>query len=143
MVTSKSMTPVLVLVEDDPADVELIRIAVEDCDMQIEVIHDGASAVSFASAGHFRDGALFLVDLNLPRCDGFEVLEALRTSRANGRHVQAIAMSSSVRASDRERALALGASDFFLKPASVDDLTALGAKLQQRLEQVRQLTGQD
>jgi CheY-like chemotaxis protein len=130
-------------VEDDPADVELIRIAVEDCAVVIEVLRDGASAVSFASAGEFRDGALFLIDLNLPLCDGFEVLEALRTSRANGRHVEAIAMSSSVRASDRERALALGASDFFLKPGSVDDLTVLAAKLQRRLEQVRQLTCQD
>jgi two-component system, chemotaxis family, response regulator Rcp1 len=121
---------VVVLVEDDPADVELVRLALKRSQLHVRlhVLADGESAIRHITACEELVSTLYLVDLNLPRRSGFEVLEAIREvdSRAL---MEAIAMSSSTTASEQARALALGAKQFIGKPGSVEELDELGCQL--------------
>jgi two-component system response regulator len=64
-----------------------------------------------------------LLDLNLPRVSGFEVLEHTRSSRAGS--IPFYVLSTSAFAEDRARSLALGARDFYTKPSSFDGLVSL------------------
>ena len=81
----------ILLVEDNPDDVELTRIAFEEANAAhlLRVVSDGAEALDylFARGKHAdRDPAnlpsLVLLDLNLPKLDGREVLQAIRANDA-------------------------------------------------------------
>jgi CheY-like chemotaxis protein len=119
----------LVLVEDNPGDVELVRLAVQGCcRAALTVLNDGQSAIDYARNGNAADRVLFVVDLNLPRRTGFEVLQAIRGC-AGSRRVTAIVLTSSARPSDRNRALALGATHYLSKPRTSAEVDALGSKI--------------
>ncbi len=131
--------PLLVLVEDDPSDVMLIELAMKKSRVpaEVHVLADGDTAVRFIeSSGGQQRGTLYMVDLNLPRRSGFEVLEAIRKLRAADEAICSIAMSSSTTFSEQSRALALGASQFISKPSSVAELDQLAPRLASALEQL-------
>ena len=75
----------ILLVEDNPDDVELTRIAFAEANIgnPLRVAHDGAQALSYldecARSGRFP--ALVLLDLNLPKVNGREVLQTIRGNR--------------------------------------------------------------
>jgi CheY-like chemotaxis protein len=122
--------PLLALIEDNPADVELIRLALEPCDAyEMEVMTDGERAIEFVTHAEHRRPTLFVIDLNLPKRNGFEVLEAIRAAPTLASAAKALVLSSSVRPSDRERALSLGADWFQNKPSGIDEMEALGDRL--------------
>jgi CheY-like chemotaxis protein len=111
-----------VLAEDNPGDVFLIRRALDGQSLfyDLVVAKDGAEAIRYvaeAAAGERRID-LLLLDLNLPKRDGGEVLSELR-NHANLSHVPAIVLTSSSSPQDRERCLRLGASRFFQKPSDL------------------------
>jgi CheY-like chemotaxis protein len=110
----------VLLVEDDEADVELTRLALERCSTpsSLDVVGDGAQAVELVRAAGGSSGVdLVLVDLKMPVVDGFELLERLR-----GEHdlekLAVVVLTTSSRMEDRERAHALGAHAFVTKEAS-------------------------
>jgi len=70
--------------------------------------------------------ALVILDINLPRRNGFEVLEHLRRSR-RCRAASVIVVSTSNAAADRERALHSGGDAFFRKPSEYDAFMQLGS----------------
>lgn len=78
----------ILVVDDNPADVHLLRLALIDAqlDCELTVIDDGAEALAFArQEGNYEGSAipeLVVLDLNLPKRDGLEVLEAIRKNRA-------------------------------------------------------------
>lgn len=120
----------LLLVEDNPADVFLLQAAAELADLPLDltVAADGAAALALLS-GLDAEGAwpqLVLLDLNMPRMNGFEVLQALQASAFPPLPVVMFTTSSAP--ADLQRAAALGAASFVTKPA---ELAALVTLLQQ------------
>src|SRR5690242_378186 len=75
--------PKILLAEDNPADVYLIRTALTECgvDLPVEVASDGREvlrAIAIYQEQAEPDISLMILDLNLPRHDGIEILERLR-----------------------------------------------------------------
>jgi CheY-like chemotaxis protein len=123
----------IVLVEDNPADVLLLReaLASRGVESSLFVASDGDEAIRFIDEiekTRLRCPDLIILDLNLPRKSGFEVLQKVRsTSRCCETPV--VILSSSGAARDREQAAQLGASYYIRKPSTLKDFLAIGAQL--------------
>ena len=127
-----SNAPHVLVVEDEDTDVELLRHAFErvPAPVQIQVVRDGQEAVEYltncsgSSSALFRLSSLVLLDLKMPRLDGFQVL-AWRLQQPALKDIPFIVLTSSSYDSDRERARELGASDFLVKPSSFMNLIGM------------------
>jgi len=118
----------IVLVEDDPGDFELIRIALRDGKIRHALVHfdDGKKAVD--ALARMEPPALILLDLNLPRMAGKEVLGALRADAKTAR-VPIVVLSSSDLPDDIRECYALGANSFVSKPSGFGDFSAVVASV--------------
>jgi len=121
----------LLVVEDNEADIFLIQeaIAAVSLPVTVHVVRNGDQAIRFFdqadSAADAPCPALVLLDINLPRTSGYEVLKHLRNSaRCNKAHV--IAVSTSDAESDRRKMAELGANGYFRKPSEYADFMKLG-----------------
>ena len=119
----------IVLAEDNPGDVFLIRRALDGQRLSYEltVITDGQAAIDCiteAAAGT-RKIDLLLLDLNLPRHDGSEVLARIR-GHLNLAKVPVVLLTSSDLPQDRERCLSLGANRYFQKPSNLAAFMEIG-----------------
>ena len=126
-----------VLAEDNPGDVFLIRRALDAQHLSYDllVVKDGEAAIEYvteAGAGRHKIDLLML-DLNLPRRDGFEVLSYFR-DQPNFAHIPAIVLTSSDSPQDRERCLSLGASRYFQKPSSLPQYMEIGKVVKDLIE---------
>ncbi|KGQ19164.1 Response regulator [Lysobacter dokdonensis DS-58] len=127
-----SLAPVL-LIEDNADDIELTRLAFAQAgiDHPLVVARDGAIALDWLQA--HRDGlpALVLLDLNLPKLDGREVVQAIRADPAM-RHLPVVALSSSGEPNDIDATYACGADSYLQKPVDfvrfIDDVRQLRAR---------------
>jgi len=120
----------ILLVEDDPNDVLLIRRAFRKSDVAnpIQVVGDGEEAIAYLSGrGPYADRertplpVLLLLDLKLPRKSGFEVLEWLRQQPGLKRLPVAV-LTSSAETPDVNRAYDLGANSYLVKPVRFEGL---------------------
>ena len=121
----------VLIVEDDESDVFLIEEAIGAANLPvtIHVVRDGDQAVQFFDR---NDGdamtpspALVILDINLPKKRGNEVLKYMRQSQKCGKaFVIAVSTSDSVR--DRELMTNLGAHGYFRKPSAYDEFMKLG-----------------
>ena len=118
----------ILLVEDNPDDVELTRLAFAEAGgaHRLHAVGDGAEALDYllARGRHAdRDGAdlpaLVLLDLNLPRLDGREVLQAIRADPAT-RALQVVVLTTSAEPRDVDQAYALGANSYIQKPVEFE-----------------------
>jgi len=120
--------PRVLLIEDNSGDVELLSIAFEmsGMDALITTADDGdqglASLRDLIAQGQPPD--LVLLDLNMPRRSGFEVLVELAASPMSIT-CPVVVWTSSSSASDRERCLAYGVKAFFTKPERISDYITL------------------
>ena len=122
----------ILLAEDNRGDVLLIREALQEHRIEHElfVVSDGAQAVDYidniceGSGSHRPD--LVLIDLNLPKVDGLQVLAHLRNHPLCG-STPVVIVTSSDAPRDRERAIRLGAARYFRKPSEFDEFMQLGA----------------
>ena len=114
----------ILLVEDNPDDVELTRIAFIEAKIAnpLRVVRDGVEALDylFARGAHAaRDVAdlpsIVLLDLNLPRLDGREVLQAIRADPRT-RALPVVVLTTSNEPFDVEAAYALGVNSYIRKP---------------------------
>ena len=119
-------TPVLgvadvLLVEDDPGDVMLTRDSFDDCHLglNLHVARDGEEALSFLHrAGEFAGvprPALILLDLNLPRRGGLEVLAELKADD-DLRAIPVVVLTTSQAEADIVRSYELHANAYVIKP---------------------------
>ncbi|HID74249.1 MAG TPA: response regulator [Thermoplasmata archaeon] len=120
----------ILLVEDDPNDVLLIKRAFRKADLAnpIQVVEDGERALDYlAGKGEFADReryphpVLVLLDLKLPKSSGFEVLAWIRRHPGMKR-LPVIVLTSSQEISDINRAYELGANSYLVKPVNFDAL---------------------
>ena len=121
----------IVLVEDAEPDVFLVREALErnGLEFELEVLDDGEKAVDFIERldqdPTIRPPHLVLLDLNLPKKSGGQVLERVRQSPACG-DVPVVILTSSDSPADKARAAQFKATEFFKKPSKWDEFMKLG-----------------
>lgn len=102
---------------------------------ELIVFRDGAKAIQFIDEVESGSGPcpdLMIVDLNLPKCPGREVLES-RNRSGKLRNVPVIVLSSSDAVQDRDESSRLGASLYLRKPSRLDDFLRLGATFREML----------
>jgi two-component system, chemotaxis family, response regulator Rcp1 len=127
------------IAEDNPADVYLIEEALRRHEFTYHLTTaDNGEDMLKMIAKLDRDPSetcphIFLIDLNLPRRSGDEILAQLRQSRRCSQ-VPAIVITSSDSPQDRERARELGASFYFRKPADLERFMAIGGIVRKFLE---------
>jgi CheY-like chemotaxis protein len=113
----------IIVVEDNPADFFLIREALRSNDIECEITRfdDGERALhSVANYESLSPPDLFLLDLNLPRVQGIEILKAIRKSDEL-KNVPVAILTSSQSASDMQEAADAGASAYVRKQPLLDD----------------------
>ena len=118
----------ILLVEDNPDDVELTRIAFREAKVanHLVVVNDGAEALDYLFArGAYGDRnpddlpSIVLLDLNLPKVDGREVLQAIRGNELT-RSVPVVVLTTSVEPFDVEASYALGVNSYIQKPVDFE-----------------------
>ena len=119
--------PPILLVEDDPDDLELTLLALREAKVAnaLVVARDGVEALDMllgggahAASGPLRPVVVFL-DLKLPRVDGLQVLERIRGD-ARTRHLPVVVLTSSDEEEDRHRSYALHVNSYVRKPVDFD-----------------------
>ena len=126
----------LLLIEDNPTDAFLLRRALKEHGVEHELIvmRDGGQAIEYLT--ECQDDAkpeLIILDLNLPKEDGIEVLEKYRSSPALV-HSPIMILTSSDSPKERQRAERLGVSAYLRKPFELDAFIAIGGVVRKLLE---------
>ncbi|WP_447650105.1 response regulator [Pseudomonas abietaniphila] len=124
------LKPIL-LVEDNPNDLELTLVALERSQLANEVIvlRDGAEALDYLFRhNQYQDRAagnpaVLLLDLKLPKLDGLEVLKAIRESD-DLRSIPVVMLTSSREEPDLQRAYALGVNAYVVKPVEFKEFVS-------------------
>jgi DNA-binding response OmpR family regulator len=107
----------ILVVEDDPKTAALVALYLEREGFRTQVARDGSEALSLADRHH---PVLVILDLMLPRIDGWEVFRRLRRSS----EVPVIMLTARGEEVDRVAGLTLGADDYVVKPFSPRELVA-------------------
>lgn len=127
----------VLLVEDNPRDVELTKYAFEKANMTnpLHVVNDGAAALEFV----FRTGAfanrlnaqrplIILLDLNLPKKSGLDVLREIKGDERT-RDIPVIVVTASSRDRDMAECRRLGVEDYLVKPVRFQNLSEVTPRL--------------
>jgi CheY-like chemotaxis protein len=131
--TTENPRPVILLVDDNPHDVVLIRLAFRRVGIidTIHLVKDGTEAMryirgegAYADRHQFPIPTLILLDLKMPQTSGFEVLERIR-ERTELSHVVVVVMSGSKNDEDIDRAYGLGANSYLIKPTRFEDMVRM------------------
>lgn len=128
----------ILLLEDNPADIYLLRQALVDAgvDFEMTVIENGADGLAFARRqGRYEGGFipdLAVLDLNLPKGGGESVLAAMRQSKDLDR-VPVVMMSSSAAPREQAKLKELGIEHFITKPLDLDAFLQIGYVLKEVL----------
>jgi two-component system, chemotaxis family, response regulator Rcp1 len=115
----------ILLVEDNPGDIRLTREALKEAKFRnkVQVVGDGVEALAYLRQQGEYSGAmrphLIMLDLNLPRMDGREVLAAIKKD-ADLRRIPVVVLSSSEAETDIARAYELHANAYVTKPVDID-----------------------
>ena len=115
----------ILLVEDNPADIRLTQEALKGIELEhrLHVAEDGVAALAYLSGAFYGQSGtrpdIILLDLNLPRLGGLEVLAAIKSSD-DMKSIPVIIMSSSASAADVSAAYRLNANCYTKKPMEID-----------------------
>jgi two-component system, chemotaxis family, response regulator Rcp1 len=120
----------ILLVEDNPGDVRLIVESFKENNLKchIQVVQDGEEALTYlCRKGKYKKAVrphLVLLDLNLPKKNGHEVLAEIKTN-PELRRIPVIILTSSDRDEDLKKSYDLYANGYISKPASVEELSRM------------------
>lgn len=122
----------VLLVEDNAGDAQLMRIAFAEVqpDALLHVATDGETALDALTHAGEEHPDLVLLDLNLPRLTGHEVLAAVRASDLSlARRTPVVVLTTSSAIGDVQRSYELGARSHITKPHEIDELFTAVASL--------------
>ena len=125
----------ILLVEDNPGDVRIAIEALKDCDVpnRLNVAEDGVEAIRFLRGEDGYSGSprpdLILLDLNLPRKDGHQVLAEIKTDDGL-RQIPVVVLTTSENERDVNKAYALHANCYVTKPSGLDQLVGVMRSIQ-------------
>jgi two-component system response regulator len=126
----------LLLVEDNPDDADLSVAALKQHigDVDIAVVEDGVEALEYLTCtGHYEGRPqtlpqVVLLDLKLPRMDGHEVLQNIR-SHPRLKHLPVVILTSSLEEEDLANSYERGANSYVRKPVDFDDFSTVAERL--------------
>ncbi len=125
--------PIILLVDDSEDDLVFMGEAFKKakCDIALQKVRNGEEAIAYLNGqapyddrNKFPLPTVMLLDLNMPKKDGFEVLAWVRGQPVLKR-LAIIILTASMRSEDVERAFDLGATSFLVKPSSLEALTTM------------------
>jgi chemotaxis family two-component system response regulator Rcp1 len=128
----------ILIVEDNPADLYLIQEALETAhiDANVHSVEDGEEALHFIDRTSADPNApcpcLLIVDINLPKLSGIEILQQLRKSERCS-NALVLVVSSTESTSDRAAMSTYGTNGFFQKPSRVEEFLKLGQVVREML----------
>ena len=108
----------ILIAEDDPVLADGLTRALRQSDFAVDCASDGAQADHMLASQHYD---LLILDLGLPKLNGFEVLQRLRR---RGATVPALVLTARDAVADRVKGLDLGADDYLTKPFELPELEA-------------------
>jgi two-component system, chemotaxis family, response regulator Rcp1 len=129
--TAQRQQIAITLVEDNPSDVRLVEEALRHhgIEFQLLLLRDGEEALAYAHRlfhGLEREWPdILMLDLNLPKVSGLEVLRFLRDG-VSSKRTRIVVVTSSDSWRDRRQAAALEADYYFKKPPGFNDFLDLG-----------------
>jgi len=118
----------ILLAEDSPADAEMAIDALREANLINPIVHveDGVEVMEYLNReGRFAERtdedtpAVLLLDIKMPRMDGLEVLQRMRSDPRH-KHIPVVILSSSREESDLARSWDLGVNAYVVKPVDVD-----------------------
>ena len=127
----------IVLVEDDPNDAELIIRVLKKHNLSNKIIHlkDGAEALDFllargayAQRTNCRTPKVVLLDLKLPKLNGIEVLQQIKSNERT-KNVPVVVLTSSKEERDLKEAYELGVNSYVTKPINFDEFARTVAEM--------------
>lgn len=119
------MTKRIYIVDDDEFLTSMYNLSIHGPDREITIMHDGEAAIR-ALDTQIPD--LLILDLLMPKLDGFGVLEHIRTKKYS---CPVIVLSNVEDAMDKKRCMEIGAKDYYCKNST--DLESLANKVAQQL----------
>lgn len=128
------------LAEDNPGDVELVRESLREQNIEytLTLASDGREAKRLIQRVGMAEDAqcpdLVLLDLNLPKADGYELMDLLRAHPMCAT-TPVIVVTSSDAKRDRERAAQMGAVRYFRKPSELSEFLQLGLVIRELAEE--------
>ena len=108
----------ILIVEDEPKTGDYLRQGLAEAGFVVDLARDGLDGLHLAQSGEYD---LIVLDVMLPRLDGWGVLETLRRA---GREMPVLFLSARDQVEDRVRGLELGADDYLVKPFAFSELLA-------------------
>ncbi|WP_417432488.1 response regulator [Kiloniella sp.] len=115
------MPQTVLVVEDEPHIVDSLSFLMKKAGFEVFIARDGDAALRMVKS---RPPDLMLLDIMLPRKDGFEVLKSVR-SNDSWKEIRVILLTAKGRDVDRLKGMELGADDFVTKPFSTKDVVQL------------------
>lgn len=108
----------LLVVEDDVRLAEALTRILEDAGYSVDTVHDGQSAIDYGSAGIYD---VIILDVMIPKVDGFQVAQSLRRASIN---TPILLLTARDATTDKITGLDSGADDYMTKPFSPAELLA-------------------
>lgn len=125
----------MLLVEDDPNDIELIQLALENYNFanEIDIVEDGEQALEYLfGTGEDRIKRqlprVIILDLKLPKINGIQVLEAIRRDPTT-KKIAVVVMTSSAEDRDLEACYNLGVNSYIIKPFDFQQFTEIAQQV--------------
>ncbi len=127
----------IILIEDNPADAEMTLDALTGNNLanRVQVLTDGREAIDYIfGEGKYKDCGmcdspkLILLDLNLPKIDGLEILRRIRADERTAM-IPVVVLTSSVADKDRIESYKLGVNSYIVKPVGFDNFAQAVAQI--------------